>query len=72
MQICRLNYNDASPDRRVLKLHVYGVGTFPVFSGKPSMLNRPDCSFRDKGALPRGSIGLLIALMGVYETSWSH
>ena len=54
MQICRMDYNDVSADRRVLKFHVYGVGVFPVFSGKPSMINRPECSFKDAAALPPG------------------
>lgn len=64
MQICRMDYNDASADRRVLKFHVYGVGTFAVFSGKPSMLNRPDCSFRDKAALPPGQYWIVDRPLG--------
>ncbi|CAI0780250.1 DUF2778 domain-containing protein [Serratia entomophila] len=64
MQICRLDYNAVSSDRRVLKLHVYGLSTFPVFSGKPSMLNRPDCSFREKAALPPGQYWIVDRPLG--------
>ena len=34
MQIMRMTYNDLTKGGGEAKLHVYGVGTFPVFSGQ--------------------------------------
>jgi hypothetical protein len=34
MQIMRMNYDDLTKGGGEAKLHVYGVGTFPVFSGE--------------------------------------
>lgn len=55
MQICRMDYNDASVDKRRLKLHVYGVGIFPVFSGIEPVTNIAQCAFKKNAALPVGT-----------------
>ncbi len=54
MQICWMDYNDVSSDGRRLKLHVYGVGTFPVFSGIEPVANITECAFIRNAALPGG------------------
>ncbi|AVJ16813.1 hypothetical protein CLM71_06545 [Serratia sp. MYb239] len=55
MQICRMDYNDVSADRRRLKLHVYGVGVFPVFSGVEPVTNIAQCAYKKNAALPVGT-----------------
>ncbi|AWD03238.1 DUF2778 domain-containing protein [Klebsiella aerogenes] len=55
MQICRMNYNDLSPDGRTVKLHCYGVGSFDVLSGIDRYINNPNCSDREKAAIPPGT-----------------
>lgn len=54
MQIMRMNYDDLTNGGGEAKLHVYGVGTFPVFSGKNPYTNDPDCTFRVNSAIPVG------------------
>ena len=54
MQICRMDYNDLSGDKQKATLHVYGIGNFDVFSGKPGYINKPECSFIDHASLPPG------------------
>ena len=54
MQTCRMDYHDVSADGRRLKLHVYGVGTLPVFSGIEPVTNIAECAFVMKTALPGG------------------
>ncbi len=34
MQLMRMSYDDLTKGGGEAKLHVYGVGTFPVFSGQ--------------------------------------
>lgn len=41
MQIMRMTYNDLTKGGGEAKLHVYGVGTFPVFSGQKPYTNDP-------------------------------
>lgn len=55
MQICRMNYNDLSPDGRRVKLCCYGIGTFDVLSGIDRYINNPHCSDREKAAIPPGT-----------------
>ncbi|MBP2166868.1 hypothetical protein J2125_000060 [Erwinia toletana] len=66
MQICRMDYNDVSPDRRRLKLHVYGVGTFPVFSGIEPVTNIAECAFKRNAALPVGTYWIVDAPEGSF------
>ncbi len=54
MQICRMDYNDLSQNRQRATLHVYGIGNFDVFSGKPGYINHPECSYVENAALPPG------------------
>ena len=59
MQICRMDYNDVSADGRRLKLHVYGVGTFPVLSGmQHDLWVRTGSLMHRKAVLLIGSSGL--------------
>nr|WP_238081672.1 DUF2778 domain-containing protein [Pseudescherichia vulneris] len=67
MQICRMDYNDVSPDRKRLKLHVYGVGTFPVFSGIEPVTNVAECAFKKNAALPVGTYWIVDAPKGSYS-----
>ncbi|WGL93225.1 DUF2778 domain-containing protein [Serratia marcescens] len=55
MQICRLNYADLSSDGKIVKLRCYGVGTFDVLSGIEHYINNPNCSDREKAAIPPGT-----------------
>lgn len=64
MQICRMDYNDVSADRRRLRLHVYGVGTFPVFSGVEPVTNIAECAFKRNAALPVGTYWIVDATAG--------
>ncbi|KPW94091.1 hypothetical protein ALP58_200042 [Pseudomonas savastanoi] len=64
MQICSMDYNDVSPDGRRLKLHVYGVGTFPVFSGIVPVTNIAECAFIRNAALPVGTYWIVDAPAG--------
>lgn len=64
MQICRMDYNDVSSDGRRLKLHVYGVGTFPVFSGIAPVTNIAECAFIKNAALPVGMYWIVDAPAG--------
>ncbi|WP_333897538.1 DUF2778 domain-containing protein [Mixta calida] len=54
MQIMRMTYNDLTKSGGEAKLHVYGVGTFPVFSGQKPYTNDPDCAFLKNSAIPVG------------------
>ncbi|OXL41930.1 hypothetical protein CA284_02980 [Enterobacter mori] len=64
MQICRMDYNDVSADGRRLKLHVYGVGTFSVFSGIEPVTNIAECAFIRNAALPVGTYWIVDAPEG--------
>jgi len=55
MQICRMDYSELSKDGRVVKLHCYGIGTFNVLSGIEYYINNPNCSDREKAAIPPGT-----------------
>ncbi|EOD4813065.1 DUF2778 domain-containing protein [Serratia sp. IR-2025] len=67
-----MDYNDVSPDRGRLKLHVYGVGTFPVFSGVEPVTNIAECAFKNiaecafkrNAALPVGTYWIVDAPAG--------
>lgn len=54
MQIMRMTYNDLTKGGGEAKLHVYGVGTFPVFSGQKPYTNDPNCAFLRNSAIPVG------------------
>lgn len=54
MQIMRMNYDDLTKGGGEAKLHVYGVGTFPVFSGEKPYTNDPNCAFIKNSAIPVG------------------
>lgn len=55
MLIMRMSYNDLSKGGGEAKLHVYGLGTFPVFSGKAPIINNPNCTYvESSGAIPVG------------------
>lgn len=54
MQIMRMSYADLVKNGGEAKLHVYGVGTFPVFSGQSPYTNDPNCTFRVNSAIPVG------------------
>ncbi|MCW7550259.1 DUF2778 domain-containing protein [Photorhabdus sp. APURE] len=54
MQICRMNYNDLSDNGRKAKFHCYGVGIFDVFSGQDPYVNKSECSYIEKSAIPPG------------------
>jgi len=62
-----MDYNDVSPDRKRLKLHVYGVGTFPVFSGIEPVTNVAECAFKKNAALPVGTYWIVDAPKGSYS-----
>lgn len=44
MQQMTMSYNDLTKGGGEAKLQVYGVGTFPVFSGQKPYTNDPDCA----------------------------
>lgn len=54
MQIMRMSYDNLTKDGGEAKLHVYGVGVFPVFSGEKPYTNDPNCSSRENSAIPVG------------------
>ncbi|MFT4271179.1 MAG: DUF2778 domain-containing protein [Pantoea sp.] len=54
MQIMRMSYDDLSKGGGEAKLYVYGVGTFPVFSGDKPYTNDPDCAYIKNSAIPVG------------------
>ena len=55
MQIMRMTYDDIDKNGYA-KLHVYGIGTFSVFSGQNPYTNDPNCAFMPKeGANKRGN-----------------
>ncbi|RAW74254.1 DUF2778 domain-containing protein [Photorhabdus sp. S15-56] len=54
MQICRMNYNDLSDNGRKAKFHCYGVDIFDVFSGQDPYVNKSECSYIEKSAIPPG------------------
>lgn len=66
MQICRMDYNEVSSDGRRLKLHVYGVGVFPVFSGVEPVTNIAECAFKRNAALPVGTYWIVDAPLGSF------
>ncbi len=66
MQICRMDYNDVSADRQRLKLHVYGIGTFPVFSGIAPVTNIAECAYIRNAALPVGTYWIVDAPKGSF------
>lgn len=55
MQICRMNYNELSPDGKRVKLHVYGVGSFDVLFSIDRYINKPHFSDREKAAVTQGT-----------------
>lgn len=54
MQIMRMSYNDLANGGGEAKLHVYGVGTFPVFSGQKPYTNDPNCTYLPNSGIPVG------------------
>ncbi|WP_241627773.1 DUF2778 domain-containing protein [Rosenbergiella epipactidis] len=54
MQIMRMSYDDLTKGGGEAKLHVYGVGTFPVFSGQKPYTNNPNCTYLPNSAIPVG------------------
>ncbi|HEJ6927025.1 TPA: DUF2778 domain-containing protein [Serratia marcescens] len=54
MLIMRMSYNDLSKNGGEAKLHVYGLGTFPVFSGRQPYTNDPNCTYIENSAIPVG------------------
>ncbi|EIK1818092.1 DUF2778 domain-containing protein [Salmonella enterica] len=54
MQIMRMSYNDLTNGGGEAKLHVYGVGTFPVFSGQKPYTNDPNCTYLPNSGIPVG------------------
>ncbi|QKJ87403.1 DUF2778 domain-containing protein [Paramixta manurensis] len=54
MQIMRMSYDDLTKGGGEAKLHVYGVGTFPVFSGEKPYTNDPNCAYIKNSAIPVG------------------
>ncbi|CAI1614424.1 Protein of uncharacterised function (DUF2778) [Serratia quinivorans] len=64
MQICRMDYNDLSADRKKAKFHCYGKGTFEVFSGQAPRINMPRCSFIENAALPPGQYWIVDRPLG--------
>jgi len=61
-----MDYNDVSPDRKRLKLHVYGVGTFPVFSGIEPVTNVAECALKRTQLYLLGLTGFLMHQKGVF------
>ncbi|WP_210510232.1 DUF2778 domain-containing protein [Pantoea ananatis] len=55
MQIMSMSYEDLTKGGGEAKLHVYGVGTFPVFSGDKPYTNDPNCTFFKNSAIPVGT-----------------
>ncbi|MBW9583026.1 DUF2778 domain-containing protein [Escherichia coli] len=53
MQIMRMTYDDID-NNGYAKLHVYGIGTFSVFSGQNPYTNDPNCVFKPNSAIPPG------------------
>ncbi len=54
MQLMRMSYDELTKGGGEAKLHVYGVGTFPVFSGQKPYTNDPNCIYRPDSAIPVG------------------
>lgn len=54
MRIMRMSYDDLTKGGGEAKLHVYGVGTYPVFSGIKPYTNDPNCSYKVDSAIPVG------------------
>ena len=54
MQLMRMTYDDLTKGGGEAKLHVYGVGTFPVFSGQKPYTNDPNCNYKPNSAIPVG------------------
>ncbi|ENN8406535.1 DUF2778 domain-containing protein [Serratia sp. PGPR-27] len=55
MQIMRMEYDDLALMSGKATLHVYGLGTFKVFSGRERYINNPNCTaIPDYGAIPVG------------------
>ncbi len=54
MQIMRMSYNDLTKGGGEAKLHVYGIGTFPVFSGQKPYVNDSRCAYLPNSAIPVG------------------
>ncbi|ECQ7476855.1 DUF2778 domain-containing protein [Salmonella enterica] len=54
MQIMRMSYNDLTNGGGEAKLHVYGVDTFPVFSGQKPYTNDPNCTYLPNSGIPVG------------------
>lgn len=54
MQLMRMTYDDLTKGGGEAKLHVYGVGTFPVFSGQKPYTNDPNCTYKPNSAIPVG------------------
>ncbi|MET4884497.1 MULTISPECIES: DUF2778 domain-containing protein [Enterobacter] len=53
MQIMRMTYDDID-NNGYAKLHVYGIGTFSVFSGQNPYTNDPNCAYLPNSAIPTG------------------
>ncbi len=49
-----MSYNDLAKGGGEAKLQVYGVGTFPVFSGQKPYTNDPNCAYLPNSAIPVG------------------
>ena len=54
MRIMRMNYDFLASEGGEAKLHVYGVGTYSVFSGVKPYTNDPNCSYMINSAIPVG------------------
>ena len=54
MQLMRMTYDDLTKGGGEAKLHAYGVGTFPVFSGQKPYTNDPNCTYKPNSAIPVG------------------
>ncbi|MBK0091325.1 DUF2778 domain-containing protein [Erwinia sp. S59] len=52
MQVCTMDYKKLSRDGKTLPLECYGIGTFDVLSGIERYINNPDCSDKEKAAIP--------------------
>ncbi|KJV30452.1 hypothetical protein VI01_12330 [Pantoea sp. SM3] len=55
MQVCTMDYKKLSRDGKTLPLECYGIGTFDVLSGIERYINNPDCSDKEKAAIPPGT-----------------
>lgn len=66
MQIMRMSYSDVTKGGGEAKLHVYGVGIFPVFSGEQPYTNNnnPNCTDRRYSAIPVGRYWIVDRLEG--------